>query len=79
VNRFQQEADRLSLNSSLGAAEKLKLLKDKYSIGRSEEFFAKDFFVTFEYLKNMMIFYSFIQYFLCLSFYTFMSVGQLWL
>jgi hypothetical protein len=34
VNRFQQEADRLSLNSSLGAAEKLKLLKDKYSIGR---------------------------------------------
>jgi hypothetical protein len=34
VNRFQQEADRLSLNTSLGPAEKLKLLKDKYSIGK---------------------------------------------
>ena len=34
LNRFRQEADRLSLNTSLSPAEKLKLLKDKYSIGK---------------------------------------------
>jgi PI-3-kinase-related kinase SMG-1 len=34
VNRFQQEADRLSLNTSLSPQEKNKLLKDKYSIGK---------------------------------------------
>jgi len=34
--RFQQEADRLSLNTTLTAEEKLRLLKDKYSIGKRE-------------------------------------------